>query len=341
MAPKRNEQSAQGALQPAHSVKPVFERFRPEEATFFGNMILRSSYCEKCDLTFMSNPGEYGSHPSHACSDGQRYLVVRIEPYRFFQHGGLVNCWATYYFGKTKYKTELNYTGPADLDSGSEHWNLDNAEIATLCLLVKAMEENIIPLRRKILSDAMQTNNAEFLAAALKCQLIVYTSINRDLLDFLLLAPELRYSKSREAFVKTSMGFVTKKYPVTQERRLQIAAFIKSVKYLAYEHGIQIRWVSVEPSTKTKAARAAFAEGPQPVPKTLSGLVNAYGNPGSSYDPHGDELFLGVDTAERTVDEDLLEGDSFEDVDDDGRAERLSVDLTFYHYPNWVRPSDP
>ncbi|KAI0009968.1 hypothetical protein F4779DRAFT_639799 [Xylariaceae sp. FL0662B] len=221
--------------------------------------------CNECGLFYMpaGGPGSFQLHPSHVCEDGQRYLTVYVCPLKFERRSGNIVCTAFYKFGPNGSRMNSTYECLVASSDGTVEQNLDNAEISALLGLLKAVEDDIIPARQAMVLDTVHTNSPLFAARAWMFRLIVGTPLNEAVLDFLLNAPTLKYSPKREAFVKTTLGWITKSYPASAARRQLTVQFIQRVKRLAML-GIQVYWMPLEQSDSTKNAKAAFSDQPLP-----------------------------------------------------------------------------
>lgn len=317
----------------AHRVQPSFKRFylTPELLGFRGglspedrrNLKARANTsesqdiihnpgtdCTKCGLTYLSGGGSALTKcPSHIMPNGQRYIIVQVEPYKYWRRHEKIECSAVFrFFGP---KPELNpewtqnpvWTCKSKSDFGTADWNLDNVEIAVLRQLFFFVEKIIIPYRRKLVHDVVYTNSSYFTGQAWRFQLVVATKLRPSVLDFLLRADELKYSPKRKAFVERNrLGFVTKKYPVTEERRYQTVHFIRCIKHLASEWGIRIHWISIPLTDENEAARAAFSNQPLVFPPAQSGAL---------LDDQEHEEVKPNEMQDK-VEDDLLEGDSLD-----------------------------
>ncbi|KAI2472991.1 hypothetical protein F4781DRAFT_427750 [Annulohypoxylon bovei var. microspora] len=270
----------------AHSVEPVFEIFRPaarlrgfhdglspedrkkhaaDRSTPQDGSNIRSQYlkCWECELTYLFSAGNEkpAPHPSHVGSDGQRYIMVTARPFKFSRSLNRIECSAAFYFASPS-RTDAAYDCASKPDSGSVYWNLDNAEIAALVQLLHHVEDELIPHRKKLVEGYVFTNSEYFAGQAWRFQLVVFTSLDREILNFLLRAHQLQYSQKRKAFVeRNALGLVTMQYPITEERRYQAVSFIRMVKRLASQ-GIRVHWSHIKQDKTYIDARERFLHQP-------------------------------------------------------------------------------
>ncbi|KAI0889074.1 uncharacterized protein GGS22DRAFT_196761 [Annulohypoxylon maeteangense] len=292
----------------AHSVEPVFGRFGPtaeirgfhqglspedrkkhmaDPAAPLDNKgsTIHYSSCLRCGLDYYS-PGDHTtlSHPSHTGSNGQRYILVTVEPLDYSRSRDRIQCTADFIFSSKSSKLNIAYECAAKVDSGSAGWNVDNAEIAVLVQFLHHVENEIIPYRKRLVEEILYTNSEYFAGQVSRFNLIVTARMDKELLDFLLQAHRLTYSFSRKAFVeRNSLGLVTKIYPATEERRFQIVSFLRMVQRLA-SLGIRVYWEHFRPTEASIAAKKLFLHGPQqrdnfqatggmPAPNNAQGVV--------------------------------------------------------------------
>ncbi|KAI0840740.1 hypothetical protein F5Y06DRAFT_229152 [Hypoxylon sp. FL0890] len=288
-------------MSPTHRRQSVRDDFHPiTNPKLYGDFA-----CKECGLRYLAGGGigMYGAHPSHVCADGQRYILVRVYPIKFARGVERIECTTHFYFNDNS-KMDVIYTCMSRSDQGSADWNLENAEIAALTQLLTHVEEKLIPHRKELVEGYVYTNSTYFAGQAWRFNLLVLTSLNRDVLDLLLKAYNLKYSVKRKAFVERNvLGFVTKKFPATEERRYQVVSFIRKVRDLA-SLGIQVYWRHMK-SNKTKAAaRARFLDDPYQFPEPRYEVLED--------DPNA--LNLEQEGGQITGEEDLLDGDSFQDL---------------------------
>ncbi|XXG98407.1 hypothetical protein Hte_004730 [Hypoxylon texense] len=314
----------------AHSVEPVFEYFKPtisscgyhsglspqqrqmykaddrEPQLAFNKVAGKFIDCKQCGLTYYMQGGlGYADiHPSHVSADGKRYVVTTVEPSKFERQLDRLLCDVHFWFGHDNPKLNSNYECAVRPDYGTVDWNIDNAQISAIVQLFQLIECRVIPYRRKLIEDNIYTNSEYFAGQSWRFQLVVCTMLSQDTLDLLLRVHKLKYSKSRKAFVeRNALGIISKKYPMTEERRHQIVYFLRMVKYLANEYGIQVFWYRVEPSETFLAARKAFMDEPSQMPRVSSGEIFQEYQRGVDLDPN---------EARYVVEGDLLEGDSMD-----------------------------
>lgn len=127
----------------------------------------------------------------------------------------------------------------------------------------------IIHRRRELVEDFLYTNSQYFAGQAWRFQLVLWTPLSKPVLSFLLRAHTLKYNEKRKAFVKkNAVGFTSKIYPVTEERRYQVVSFIRAVKQLA-EVGIRVHFVA-KADFRCSDARAAFKHQPPDLQHALN-----------------------------------------------------------------------
>ncbi|OTA63560.1 hypothetical protein K449DRAFT_421666 [Hypoxylon sp. EC38] len=281
-----------------HSVEPRFElvtNASNKSLGFDGRRVIEEVYqysCGNCQLVYWDDGGtsNRGAHPSHICSNGQRYIQAWVRPMKFSRESGKIECSAYFIFDHIS-KMNATYKCMSKSDYGTADWNLENSEIAALTQLLTYVEDKLIPYRKQLTNDYLFTNSEYFASQAWRFQLIVLTSLNPAALDLLLRAHKLKYSARRKAFVeKNALGIVTSKIPVTEERWYQMASFVRKVKNLA-ALGIPVYWHPMEPDKRYEAARAGFMNEPPTLPAPQSEVLEDYPDP---------------------EEEDLIEGDSFD-----------------------------
>ncbi|KAI0109870.1 hypothetical protein F4814DRAFT_461089 [Daldinia grandis] len=313
----------------AHSVEPRFglprrdvidlgylDGLRPEERNKIAHFEIptfindgRPYYdCEACGLTWAAGggPGSFGAHPSHVCSDGERYLVAVVRPTKFVRALEKIECHAYFNFGHNS-PMNVGYKCVAKSDLGTADWNLDNAELAALTRMLHHVAEKVFPYRKKLVNEHIYTNSAYFAGQAQRFQLLVATSLSKNLLHFLGNVHDLKYSSKRQAYVeKNRLGMVVKKYRVTEERRYQISSFIRMIKHLAAA-GIQVHWWPGKAETST-SARKVFMDQPSafpPPPPSEPQLILPFASE-------------AVDSGDDMAEDELIDADSLEAMPDHG-----------------------
>ncbi|KAI1482037.1 hypothetical protein F4774DRAFT_352645 [Daldinia eschscholtzii] len=257
--------------------------------------------CEACGLTYAAGggPGSFGAHPSHICSDGERYVIAVLRPKLFRRATEKIECHAHFNFGHES-KMNVSYICVAKSDDGTIDWNLDNVEIAALTRLLHHVVDVVIPYRARLVNDHIYTNSAYFAGQARRFQLVVVTPLSEPLLHFLGKVIGLKYSAKRKAYVeKGKLGIKTKRYPATEERRYQISSFIRMIKHLAAE-GIQVHWWPGQAGT-IRSARKAFLNKP---------YVPVMPPPVNTFTP---EI---VEQGDEVPEDELVAGDSLEGLPD-------------------------
>ncbi|KAI0161175.1 hypothetical protein GGR52DRAFT_163580 [Hypoxylon sp. FL1284] len=312
----------------AHSVEPLYELFEPyvaargfhhglspqqrethkadnhEPQIAFNDLGGNFLRCDLCALTYFmeGGPGYADTHPSHVSADGKRYLIATVEPFKFERKLHKLGCTANFWFGGRNPKLSSSYECFVRPDSGTADWNLDNAGISAIVQLLRVVESRVIPHRKMLVKDVVYTNSEYFAGQAWRFQLVVCTMMNPATLDLLLRAHKLKYSQKRKAFVeKNALGLVSKKYPVTEERRRQIVYFIHMIKRLA-SYGIQVFWHSVDPSDVYEHARKTFMDDPSQLPRPQN----------VDFTQAQDIFDFEPKEARVVAEEDLVEGDSLE-----------------------------
>ncbi|KAI1503196.1 hypothetical protein F5X99DRAFT_407276 [Biscogniauxia marginata] len=261
-------------------------------------------YCRECQLTYVAGggPGRYKAHPSHINYDNHRYLIAAIIPEEYERSLRNITCRASYIFGSPNSPHNGLYEVSVNSDPGSVEWNFDNAEILALTGLLCNVEKNIIPRRKDLVRDALYTNSSYFEGQAWRFRLVVITPLNPAVLKLLLKAHKLKYSKRRSAFVETRLGFLTKKYPASNERRTQVSCFVETVKRLA-ELGIQVYFRSIFPTLETTKARKAFMNQPSTlVPQNFGQVFHDQRRTGSSQSFVDQSEAIGNEALEDVVD---------------------------------------
>ncbi|KAI1211000.1 uncharacterized protein F4807DRAFT_421185 [Annulohypoxylon truncatum] len=270
----------------AHSVEPVFGSFKataeirgfhdglspedrkkymtdlsePQDGSDFGSHFHR---CHRCGLDYLLMGGKK-SHPSHVTPNGDRYILVAVEPFEFSRSLNRISCSANFLFSDSHARSNINaaFKCSPKVDSGSVQWNLDNAELEALVQLLHYVEDDLIPYRKRIVEKYVYTNSEYFAGQAWRFQLLVYTPLNRELLEFLSQAHRLKYNVKRKAFVeRNSLGLVTKQYPATEERRHQTVCFLSMIRRLA-SLGIRVYWQHTPPKPRYIAAKERFMHDP-------------------------------------------------------------------------------
>ncbi|XDG09419.1 hypothetical protein ABKA04_009034 [Annulohypoxylon sp. FPYF3050] len=214
--------------------------------------------CGYCGLDYINTGGQSKSHPSHAGANGQRYFLATIRPYEYARSGDKFTCTADFLFSHFDSKINIAFECLSKADSSPTEWNLDNAEIAAMVKFMRYVEDVVIPHRKNIVYKTLYTNSDYFAGQAWRFNLLVHTTINREVYDFLLVAHRLEYSAKRKAFVKrNAFNIVTKTYPVTEERRFHTVGFIKMNQRLALL-GIRVYWQLPRTKQITTAAKERF-----------------------------------------------------------------------------------
>ncbi|KAI1763621.1 hypothetical protein GGR53DRAFT_467146 [Hypoxylon sp. FL1150] len=340
----------------AHSVQPIFELFdtTPQFRGFQGGLSAQKRRecktdhklpqiaiedlahcfdCKLCGLAYATQggPGYADIHPSHVSEDGKRYILIDVLPFKFRRKLDKLVCSVQFLSSAENSKLAKDYEVFSRPDDGTVDWNLDNLQISALVQLRHMVEHVIIPQRKKVVKGFIYTNSRYFEGQSWRFQLVVYTSISQDCLDLLLRVHKLKYSQSRQAFVeRNALGLVTKKYPVTEERRRQIVYFLQMVKKLAVEYGIQILWSREEPTEEFKEARRVFLHEPS----TLQRAIAQEAQRG---------LALNPNEARYVVDGDLLEGDSLEALpprEGFDAVVQQGEDLIIHYSHNALQPND-
>ncbi|KAI1377637.1 hypothetical protein F4677DRAFT_458969 [Hypoxylon crocopeplum] len=255
-------------------------------------------FCRECGFSYLAGggPGPSGAHPSHSLN-GQRYIGVSITPVKFSRQFEKIECLAAFTFGPES-KLNAAFACSSKSDEGDVKSNLANSEIAVLTQLLQYIEDFIVPYREDLVKGWINTNSGYFHGQAKRFQLVVLTTMDANVLDLLRQAHELKYSQKRKAFIKKNvLGLVTKRYPVTEERRYQVASFIRVLKHLAVL-GISVFWQRRETSA-TQAAKKAFMNEPYKFRET-----------------HHKEAPPQDDESEVLDTDDELEGDSFDNMSD-------------------------
>ncbi|KAI1095738.1 hypothetical protein F5B19DRAFT_438624 [Rostrohypoxylon terebratum] len=242
----------------AHSVEPVFDRLLPTAENMGFHQGLSPEYrnklitdlsapqdgrkmesymlaCGYCGLDYIDTGNRSHSHPSHAGEDDQRYFLASVRPYEYARSGDKFKCSAEFIFSHYDSVVNVAFECLSKFDSVSNpQWNPDNAEIAAMVQFMHYVEDVVIPYRKRIVEEYVYTNSEYFAGQAWRFNLLVHSTIDREVYDFLLEAHRLQYSSSRKAFVKrNALGMVTKQYLVTDERRYQTVSFIKMNERLA------------------------------------------------------------------------------------------------------------
>ncbi|KAI1802852.1 hypothetical protein F4811DRAFT_372881 [Daldinia bambusicola] len=271
--------------------------------------------CEACGLTYAAGggPGSFGAHPSHICSDGERYVIAVLRPKKFLRATNKIECQAHFNFGHES-PMNTSYQCVTKSDAGTIDWNLDNVEIAALTRLLHHVIDVVIPHRKTLVNDYIYTNSAYFAGQAQRFQLIVVTSLKEPLLHFLGKVIGLKYSSKRKAYIeRNKLGFVSKKHPATEERRYQISSFIRMIKHLAAE-GIQVHWWPGQ-AESLKVARKTFWTEPY----------------AAGMDPPADVLSSDeIEPNDEVAEDDLVAGDSLVGLPD----HREFQDVEFPVSPN-------
>ncbi|KAI1763620.1 hypothetical protein GGR53DRAFT_359711 [Hypoxylon sp. FL1150] len=261
----------------AHSVEPLFkqfelipEMFKHKEKARWNDGVIDCTFCNRCKLSFITgDPSIKASCPSHVLQNDQRYVAVTVMPLRYSRRIDLerIECAAALTLGPTGYQVNARFNSFSRPDEGDADGNLDNVEIAAIVKALEAVEERMIPHRKRVTERAVYTNSAYFAGEAWRFQLVIITPTDPEVLSFLLGAHKLQYSFKRKAFVeRNSMGFVTKKFPVTEERRYQVASFIRAVKRLATVFGIQVH-LAYTTNIKRAVARENFKNPMDTIPE--------------------------------------------------------------------------
>ncbi|KAI1142441.1 hypothetical protein F5Y05DRAFT_226762 [Hypoxylon sp. FL0543] len=258
--------------------------------------------CDECALRYWAGGGigMYGVHPSHICSNGQRYILAWACPFKFARGVEMIECSAYFHFNDRS-PMNINYKCMLRPDEGTADSNLDNAEIAALTQLLTHVEEKLIPHRKELVKDYLYTNSEYFAGQAWRFRLVVFTYLKPDVLELLLKAHQMEYSAKRKAFIERDMqGVVTKRFRATKERQYQTARFIQKVKDLA-SLGIQVYWARMEDDARYMAARTRFMDDPYQFPEPRNQVLDDVRNEPNVEQEEG-----------QTIGEDLIEGDSFE-----------------------------
>lgn len=258
-------------------------------------------YCPHCQLSYLAGggPGMYASHPSHIGPDGQRYLKIVVFPWQFLRKSERIACTSTFVYGHNS-DMNISYECAPNTDYGTAGWNLDNALIATLIMLLRDVEHRIIPLRKRLVEPVVYTNSEYFAGQAWRFRLIVIAPLRPELLNFLLMANSMKYSHKHRAYVeRNGLGITIARWPVTEERRYQTVTFIRMVKSLA-ERGIDVQWKCVEPDEVTSQAMASFMNQPY----------------NSAQEVVDDSLGAANEEQDALEEEELLEGDSSQYISD-------------------------
>ncbi|KAI1470610.1 uncharacterized protein F4812DRAFT_271985 [Daldinia caldariorum] len=289
-----------------------YKQVNPEVPKFINDGHLYYD-CEACGLTYAAGggPGSFGAHPSHICSDGERYVIAVLRPKKFLRATEKIECQAHFNFGHES-KMNISYQCVAKSDDGTIDWNLDNVEIAALTRLLHHVADVVVPYRRKFVDNYIYANSAYFAGQARRFQLLVVTPLKEPLLHFLGKVIGMKYSTKRKAYIERGkLGFVTKKYPATEERRYQISSFIRMIKHLAAE-GIQVHWWPGQ-ADSLRAARKYFLTEPYVV-----GMDHAPNVLSSEEVEPNDEV----------AEDDLVPGDSFWGLPDHHEFQAVQYAMT-------------
>ncbi|KAI1650632.1 uncharacterized protein F4817DRAFT_368043 [Daldinia loculata] len=265
--------------------------------------------CNACGLTFLAGggPGSFAAHPSHVCSDGQRYLIARLSVSKFTCDSGKTVCHGSFFFGH-KSPSNVHYQCIGKIDTRSAEWNLDNSELGTLIELLLHVEKDIFPHRRDLVDEHVYTNSAYFAGQARRFQLIVITTLSETLLNFLDKVQTLKYSQKRQAYYeKNRFGVVKRMYPATEERRRLISKFIAGLKSLA-KLGIPVHWC---PGSKSMYEKRVFLNESYVLPPALNESQN---------DPPAEK---DVEPGEDVDEDELIEGDSLEGIPDHDQCQNV------------------
>ncbi|KAI1657948.1 hypothetical protein F4813DRAFT_389211 [Daldinia decipiens] len=265
--------------------------------------------CNSCGLTYLAGggPGSFAAHPSHVCSDGERYLIARLSASKFTCDSKKTVWHGSFHFGD---KSPLNahYQCIGKIDSRSAEWNLDNSELGTLTQLLTSVEKEVFPHRRKLVDEHVYTNSAYFAGRARRFQLIVITTLSKTLLSFLGRVQTLKYSPKKQAYYENNrFGIVKRMYPTTEERRRLTAKLFAGLKRLA-KLGIQVHW---SPGTKSMYKKRVFLNEPHVVPPVLNESQN---------DPPAEK---DVEPGEDVEEDELIEGDSLEGIPDQDQFQNI------------------
>ncbi|KAI1386515.1 uncharacterized protein F4822DRAFT_319195 [Hypoxylon trugodes] len=300
-------------LSPEDQVK-LADHMLPQFHTEFNNQP-----CEDCRLCYFSPGGQLTTHPSHICTNMERYVQVAIRPYKFSRTSNQIECSATFFFGEFYPASPMtaSYVSKSKPDECSMDWNLDNAEIASVVECLRHVEKKLVPYRKSLVKDYLYTNSEYFAGKSWRFQLVVYTQLNEHVLKTLLEAHKLKFSKSRKAYIdRNTIGLAKKVFPASEERRYRISSFIYRINKLALL-GIQVFFVHTERDPDHIKARRSFWEQPkgQVFPQAAFN-ESEYNDDQGQYD-------------EELREDDLLDGDDLRDPT--GHAGFESVETSTHH----------
>ncbi|KAI1416741.1 hypothetical protein F5Y13DRAFT_152971 [Hypoxylon sp. FL1857] len=217
--------------------------------------------CAKCKLRYFSGGGGVALyHPSHVSSNGQRYVLMSVHPLEFSRTPETIETSALAFFDDDS-PMNVTFDFGSNLDTvDTADWNLDNVEITILVSALVYVKKNVIPHRKSLVEKHLYTNSEYFAGQAWRFTLVVFTSINASLLDFLLQAHKLKYNRDRGLLLeRDERKQPIKEFPATEARWHLASDFVGVVKQLA-DLGIQVLFRQCEPDQRHEEARASFRD---------------------------------------------------------------------------------
>ncbi|KAI1331016.1 hypothetical protein F5Y16DRAFT_395985 [Xylariaceae sp. FL0255] len=231
----------------------------------------------KAFTTLTQNRSEFGGnpnvtvHPSHIML-GHRYMVTAVRTSRHGRQNGMLVCDVETSFGG-HYSSQFDSMGwevSCDPDNGTASDNLDNLEIKAITRFLRYVRKEVIPRHNRTIQSRLYTNAQDFETLAFRFKLIVLTSLNPAVLDFLLVAHELRYNQNQQAYVDRMIGITTRSYRCGPRRRELVEDFMRNLMLLA-DLGIEVYWRLCKPTQETIDSKRQFME-------TKSTLRDAFGH---------------------------------------------------------------
>ncbi|KAI6085340.1 hypothetical protein F4821DRAFT_150749 [Hypoxylon rubiginosum] len=343
----------------AHSVAPLFKQFElipemfgpGEETRAWKEQVIKCFFCKDCKLSYImgSDSSIKATCPSHVLQNRQRYVAITVTPLRFYHRIDIerVECSAALTLGPSGHRVNAQFNCFSRPDPGDADGNLDNMEIAAIIKALEAVEERMIPHRQRVTEKAVYTNSSYFAGQAWRFQLVLMTPTDPNILSFLIEAHKLQYSFKRKAFVeRNSRGSVTKKYPVTEERRYQVASFIRSVKRLASVFGIQVHLAHTT-NFKHAVARENFKNPMDVIPKGRNLLAQGKKNKPpvpparTSSLRHKAPGFQDKSKGDKEEEEEFLAGDSLKYLSVDARFDTKEQERADVADPDGIYSASP